>query len=209
MASEVTTSIVKLRESSSGFHLPSQWSWELNHNVRVSKMRRFRMVDMWQGKNNNDFRTLMMSLMSDHTWYAKSKIRCQHHPILPCTTLDLHLTYHPSLYLKDRYGEPERGEWMGADKNSSQRRWWIQQEEHGFQHTSSTDYPSWPSPRSHWSATGPRNQQTTFRAKTYQHIQRKLTWLAACAAPVRPMACAGQTGDTGQTGGQSQSDRWL
>jgi hypothetical protein len=24
--------------------------------------------------------------------------------------------------LKDRYGEPKRGEWMGADKNSSRRR---------------------------------------------------------------------------------------
>jgi hypothetical protein len=23
--------------------------------------------------------------------------------------------------MKDRYGEPERGEWMGADKNSSRR----------------------------------------------------------------------------------------
>jgi hypothetical protein len=28
------------------------------------------------------------------------------------------LWYH----LKDRNGEPERGEWMGADKNSSRRR---------------------------------------------------------------------------------------
>jgi hypothetical protein len=52
---------------------------------------------------------------------------------------------------------------MGADKNSSQRRWKLQQDEHGFQHTSLTHYPSWPSPRSHWSATGPRNQHTTFR----------------------------------------------
>jgi hypothetical protein len=69
-------------------------------------------------------------------------------------------------------------------------------------------YPSWPSPRSHGSATGPRNQQTTFRAKTHQHAQRKLARLAACAASVRPMACVGQTGDTGQTGGQSRSDRW-
>jgi hypothetical protein len=55
------------------------------------------------------------------------------------------------------------GEWMGADKHSSRKRWKLQQDEHGFQHTSSTHYPSWPSPRSHWSATGPRNQHTTFR----------------------------------------------
>jgi hypothetical protein len=69
------------------------------------------------------------------------------------------------------------------------------------------NYPSWSRPRSHWSATDPRNRQTTFRAKTHQHTQQKLTRLAACATPVRPMPCTGQTGDTGQTGGQSRSDR--
>jgi hypothetical protein len=98
---------------------------------------------------------------------------------------------------------------MGADKNSSRRTWRLQQDEHDFQHTSPTHYPSWPSPRSHWSATRPRNQQTTFRAKTYQHAQWKLARLAACAAPVRPMAYTGQTGDTSQTGGRSRSGRWL
>jgi hypothetical protein len=41
------------------------------------------------------------------------------------------------------------GEWMGADKNSSRRRWRLLQDEHDFQHTSLTHYPSWPSPRSH------------------------------------------------------------
>jgi hypothetical protein len=51
------------------------------------------------------------------------------------------------------------------------------------------NYPSWSRPRSHWSATDPRNQRTTFRAKTHQHAQRKLARLAACATPVRPMAC--------------------
>jgi hypothetical protein len=34
---------------------------------------------------------------------------------------------------------------MGADKNSSRRRWRLQQDEHGFQHTYPTYYPSWPS----------------------------------------------------------------
>jgi hypothetical protein len=92
---------------------------------------------------------------------------------------------------------------MGADKNSSRRRWRLQQDEPDFQHTSPTHYPSWPSPRSHGSATRPRNQRTTFRAKTHQHAQRKLAQLAACAAPVRPMACAGQTGGQGQVGGYS------
>jgi hypothetical protein len=52
-------------------------------------------------------------------------------------------------------------------------------------------YLSRPSPHSHWSATGPRNQQITFRAKPHQHTQRKLARLAACAAPVRPVDRAG------------------
>jgi hypothetical protein len=47
---------------------------------------------------------------------------------------------------------------MGADKNSSRRRCRLQQDEHGFLRTSSTHYPNRPSPRSHWSATEPRNQ---------------------------------------------------
>jgi Rps23 Pro-64 3,4-dihydroxylase Tpa1-like proline 4-hydroxylase len=41
------------------------------------------------------------------------------------------------------------GEWMGADKNSSRMRSRLQQDEHGFQHTSPTHYPSWPRPCSH------------------------------------------------------------
>jgi hypothetical protein len=52
------------------------------------------------------------------------------------------------------------------------------------------------------------NKQTS-QAKTHQHAHRKLARLAACATPVRPMAYAGQTSDTGQTGGQSRSGRWL
>jgi hypothetical protein len=77
------------------------------------------------------------------------------------------------------------------------------------------NYQSWSRPRSHWSATGPRNQHTPFRTKTHEHTQRKLARLAAYATPVRPMTCAGQTGDTsqtgdtGQNGGQSRSSWWL
>jgi hypothetical protein len=56
------------------------------------------------------------------------------------------------------------------------------------------NYPSWSRPRSHWSATDPRNQQTTFRVKTQQHALWKLAWLAACATPVRPVGRAGQAG---------------
>jgi hypothetical protein len=36
------------------------------------------------------------------------------------------------VWMKDRYGEPERGEWMGADKNSSRMRCRLQQDEHNF-----------------------------------------------------------------------------
>jgi hypothetical protein len=87
--------------------------------------------------------------------------------------------------VKDRYDEPERGgEWMRADKNSSPRRWRLQQDEHGFQHTSPTHYPSWPSPHIHWSATGPRNQQTSFRAKTHQQWYRSDRW----TEPIMPVA---------------------
>jgi hypothetical protein len=59
------------------------------------------------------------------------------------------------------------------------------------------NYPSLSRTHSHWSATDPRSQQKTFQAKTHKDVQRKLARLAACATPVRPMACAGQTGDTG------------
>jgi hypothetical protein len=45
---------------------------------------------------------------------------------------------------------------LEGDRNSNKLK-------HSFQHTSPTHYPSWPSPHSHWSATGPRNQHTTFR----------------------------------------------
>jgi hypothetical protein len=91
--------------------------------------------------------------------------------------------------VKDRYDEPEGGEWepikilLEGDRGSKK-----------MNSTSNTrlrlNYPSWSRPRSPWSATDPRNQQTTFRAKTHQHAQRKLAQLAACATPVRPMACA-------------------
>jgi hypothetical protein len=94
-------------------------------------------------------------------------------------------------YPKDRYCEPERGEWMGADKNSSRRRGMLQQDEHGFRHTSPTHYP-----RSHWSATEPMNQIPTSPTRersgtpnlesTDQH--RSDRW----APPVRPVP-AGET----------------
>jgi hypothetical protein len=81
---------------------------------------------------------------------------------------------------------------MGADKNSSRRRWKLQQDEQDFQHTSPTDYPSWPSPRSHWSATGPRNQHITFRPENAAEHQTSSLLT-----------------NTGQTGEHHRSDRSL
>jgi hypothetical protein len=81
---------------------------------------------------------------------------------------------------------------MGGDKKSSRKRWKLQQDEHGFQHTSPTHYPNWPSPRSHWSATGQRNQHTTFQPENAaEHLTSSL-----------------QT-NTGQTGEHHRSDRPL
>jgi hypothetical protein len=81
---------------------------------------------------------------------------------------------------------------MVADKNSSRRRWKLQQDERGFQHTSPTHYPSWSIPRSHWSATGPRDQHTTFRPENAAEHQTSSL----------------QT-NTGQTGEHHRSDRSL
>jgi hypothetical protein len=81
---------------------------------------------------------------------------------------------------------------MGADKNSSRRRYKLQQDEHDFQHTSLTQYPSWPSPRGHWSATGPRNQHTTFRPENAAEHQTSSLLT-----------------NTGQTGEHHRSDRSL
>jgi hypothetical protein len=67
MASEVSISIIKLRKSSSGCSPSKQMIMRVKPYVRVSRMRRFRMVDMCKGKENNDFKALMMSSMSDCT----------------------------------------------------------------------------------------------------------------------------------------------
>jgi hypothetical protein len=87
MASEVSTSIIKLRKSSSVCSPSKPMIMRVKPYVRVSRMRRFRMVDMCKGKKNNDFKALMMPSVSDCTWYGISKIRSQHHRILPALLL--------------------------------------------------------------------------------------------------------------------------
>jgi hypothetical protein len=81
---------------------------------------------------------------------------------------------------------------MGDDKSSSRRRWKLQQDEHGFQHTSLTHYPNWPSPRSHWSGTGPRNPLPTSQIR-----ERSGTPTSSALT------------NTGQTGEHHRSDRSL
>jgi hypothetical protein len=78
---------------------------------------------------------------------------------------------------------------MGADKNSSRWRSKLQLDERGFRHTSSTYYQDWPSPRSHWSATGPRNQHTQ---PTDSRTQRNTKTRVYRPRPVRPVP-AGET----------------
>jgi hypothetical protein len=109
---------------------------------------------------------------------------------------------------------------MGADKNSSRWRSKLQQDERGFQHTSPIHYPSWPSPRSHWSATGPRSQHTQ---PTDPRTQRNTKPRVYRPTPVRLVSTTGQTGPcwcnratfiewlyTGQTGETHiQTDRSL
>jgi hypothetical protein len=72
------------------------------------------------------------------------------------------------------------------------------------------NYRSWPRPRSHWSATGPRNQCNTqpTEPKLTNNTTETCTTFYPCYT-VRPMACVGKTRDTGQTGGQSHSGRLL
>jgi hypothetical protein len=109
------------------------------------------------------------------------------------------------------------GEWMGADKNSSRWRWRLQQDQHSFQHTSLTHYPSWPRPCRHWSATGPRNQlptsQTRERSGTQTTSLTELHRSGWWAPPVRPVP-AGETkwlpqnnSYTGQAGAAHRSDQ--
>jgi hypothetical protein len=64
--------------------------------------------------------------------------------------------------MKDRLGDQRGGEWMGADKNSPRRRLKLRQDElarsNPQNHTLRTSTFRLPKPRSHWSATGPRNK---------------------------------------------------
>jgi hypothetical protein len=97
---------------------------------------------------------------------------------------------------------------MRADKNSSRRRWKLQQDEHGNQARLRLNYPSWSRPRSHWSATGPRNQQLNHTPQTHNQKQSSLLsvshrsdrWLLS----VRPMAPVRLVDSVGQASGKQK-----
>jgi hypothetical protein len=96
---------------------------------------------------------------------------------------------------------------MGGNKNSSRRRWKLQQDEHGFQHTSPTHYSSW---LAH-AATGVlldlgTNKQPSEPKHTKTHsgnlhgllpvLHRSERWSALVrpVTPVRPVDSADQAG---------------
>jgi hypothetical protein len=85
---------------------------------------------------------------------------------------------------------------MGANQNSSRRRWTFQQDEHDNQAHLRLNYPSWSRPRSHWSANGPRNQHTVFRTWTQSapHRSERLLLSVRLMTPVRLVNSAGQAG---------------
>jgi hypothetical protein len=110
----------------------------------------------------------------------------------------------------------KEGEWMGADKNSSRRRWKLQQDEHGFQHTSPTHYPNC---QAHV-ATGVPLDLGTNTQPSDPRTQRNTKPRAHWPTPVRPVSTTGQTGlcwwnmvtstnwlHTGQAGATHLSDR--
>jgi hypothetical protein len=71
MASTINTSIVKLRTSSNGcLHFKSN-DHENKPYVGISRMKRFRMVDLSKGKRKYDYEALMTSSLSDCTWLEK------------------------------------------------------------------------------------------------------------------------------------------
>ena len=73
------------------------------------------------------------------------------------------------------------------------------------------NYPGWSRLRSHWSATGPRNQQLNQPNQTPQTHSGKLSsllsvphWSDRWLLPVRPMAPVRPVDSAGQAGGEQQ-----
>jgi hypothetical protein len=71
MASTINTNIVKLRTSSNGCLPFKANDHENKPYVGISRMRRFRMVDMCKGKRKSDYEAPMTSSLLDCTWLEK------------------------------------------------------------------------------------------------------------------------------------------
>jgi hypothetical protein len=71
MASAINRSIVKLRTSSNGCLPFKANDHESKPYMGISRIRRYRMVDMCKGKRKYDYEELMTSSLSDCTWLEK------------------------------------------------------------------------------------------------------------------------------------------
>jgi hypothetical protein len=76
---------------------------------------------------------------------------------------------------------------MGADKNSSRRRWKLQQDERGFQHTSQTHYQVG---QAHV-ATGVPLDLGTITQPSDPRMQRNTKPRVYRPTPVRPVSTTG------------------
>jgi hypothetical protein len=79
---------------------------------------------------------------------------------------------------------------MGADKNSSRRRLKLRQDELApsdpQNHTLRTSTFRLPKPRSHWSATGPRNKHNQQPQHTQTHDSGNNSKVGCSEGAVRP-----------------------
>jgi hypothetical protein len=80
---------------------------------------------------------------------------------------------------------------MGADRNSSQRRWELQQDEHSLQNTSPTQLPKLAKTTQPLECYQSQEPATTY---TYSRTQRNKQLEHHYTTPVRPVSSIGQTG---------------
>jgi hypothetical protein len=71
MASTINTSIVKIRTYSNGCLPFKANDHENKAYVGISRIRRYRIVEMCKGKRKYDYEALMRSSLSDCTWLEK------------------------------------------------------------------------------------------------------------------------------------------
>jgi hypothetical protein len=73
MTRTINTNIVKIRTSSNGCLPFKANDHENKPYVGISRMRRYRMVDICKGKRKFDYEAPMLSLLSDCTWLEKKR----------------------------------------------------------------------------------------------------------------------------------------